>query len=910
MAELYGYAQAEELYGKNMQELMSADSHKAFREKMPQLQNLNPSEGEIQISRPDGSVVDVWRKGIPLTGADGNFSGILSYDRDISKRKKAELKLRESEERFSSSFESSNIGMTMTGLDGRFLLVNKALSKMLGYTRAELKAKRLRDITHSEDAQKSLVYLRILLRNEINSFEDKKRYIRKDGSIFWVEIRVSAVRDEEGNLQYFFRHILDISERKRAEEKLRASEERQRTLLEATSSAGIFLFVVDDSYNVRYMNTPMIEAFGDLVGKTCHSAVNGGKSPCDYCQLSKVLQEGEQVHYQPTIADGRVFDIIALPYTDIEGTLCKLEIIQDITERVQSETELKKLYQAVEQSANSVVITDLDGSIEYVNPKFLKLTGYTEDEILGENPRVLKSGEHSKAFHKNLWETITSGEEWHGEFCNKKKDGSLYWESASIAPVLDAKGKAVNFIAVKEDITQQMYIERELQKSYRELETKVKERTKELSESEARYRAIIQDQTEFINRFLPDGTVTFVNQALDQYKKKTQKFDTFVGKNLFDFFSEKDKKDFQLWMENATLENPIYTRLHIGHLSDGSENWERWTNRAIFNDNGELTEIQAVGSDVTKEVEAERLLKESEARYRLLAENTSDFVWIADIEKLSLSYASPSVKEMFGYTPEEFISRSLEERLTPEFVIKVQQILEEELAANIKGKDPERTRVIEAGMYHKEGHIIWIETTARFIYNEKGEPKGLMGAARDITERRETEEKLRQQATTDPPTEIFNRRYFFEVAQQELERSQRYKRPLSIIIFDIDHFKKINDTYGHNAGDEVLRKLTEGCAESLRENDIFARYGGEEFVILLPETDSDRAEQMAERMRKSCAETPLDVGVATVNQTVSFGVANLNGEKIDLDELLLRADKALYQAKEAGRNRVCLWEKS
>mgnify|MGYP000221105197 CR=1 FL=1 len=423
-AELYGYARPEELYGKNMQELMSADSHKAFREKMPQLQNLNPSEGEIQISRPDGSVVDVWRKGIPLTGADGNFSGILSYDRDISKRKKAELKLRESEERFSSSFESSNIGMTMTGLDGRFLLVNKALSKMLGYTRAELKAKRLRDITHSEDAQKSLVYLRILLRNEINSFEDKKRYIRKDGSIFWVEIRVSAVRDEEGNLQYFFRHILDISERKRAEEKLRASEERQRTLLEATSSAGIFLFVVDDSYNVRYMNTPMIEAFGDLVGKTCHSAVNGGKSPCDYCQLSKVLQEGEQVHYQPTIADGRVFDIIALPYTDIEGTLCKLEIIQDITERVQSETELKKLYQAVEQSANSVVITDLDGSIEYVNPKFLKLTGYTEDEILGENPRVLKSGEHSKAFHKNLWETITSGEEWHGEFCNKKKDGS------------------------------------------------------------------------------------------------------------------------------------------------------------------------------------------------------------------------------------------------------------------------------------------------------------------------------------------------------------------------------------------------------------------------------------------------------------------------------------------------------
>jgi diguanylate cyclase (GGDEF)-like protein len=177
----------------------------------------------------------------------------------------------------------------------------------------------------------------------------------------------------------------------------------------------------------------------------------------------------------------------------------------------------------------------------------------------------------------------------------------------------------------------------------------------------------------------------------------------------------------------------------------------------------------------------------------------------------------------------------------------------------------------------------------------------------DITDRKKMEEELHQQATTDPLTKIFNRRYFFDLAQQELERSQRYNRPLSIIIFDIDHFKKVNDTHGHAVGDEVLRQLSERCQKTLRENDILARYGGEEFIILLPETHQEQAKQMAERMRIECAETPLDVGLASIELTISLGVSSF-APTLPLDELLLRADKALYLAKEGGRNRVSVWE--
>jgi PAS domain S-box-containing protein len=134
----------------------------------------------------------------------------------------------------------------------------------------------------------------------------------------------------------------------------------------------------------------------------------------------------------------------------------------DITERKHEEDKIRKLSQAVEQSAASIVITDLDGSIEYVNPKFSQITGYTLDEAVRQNPRVLKSGEHNAEYYTELWKTISSGKEWRGEFLNKKKNGELFWESASISPIANNEGNITNYLAVKEDITQQKKAEQEL----------------------------------------------------------------------------------------------------------------------------------------------------------------------------------------------------------------------------------------------------------------------------------------------------------------------------------------------------------------------------------------------------------------------------------------------------------------
>ncbi len=170
-------------------------------------------------------------------------------------------------------------------------------------------------------------------------------------------------------------------------------------------------------------------------------------------------------------------------------------------------------------------------------------------------------------------------------------------------------------------------------------------------------------------------------------------------------------------------------------------------------------------------------------------------------------------------------------------------------------------------------------------------------------------EKAQQMATSDGLTGIFNRRYFYEIAKKEFERSQRYNTPLSTIMIDIDHFKYINDTYGHAAGDRVLIQFVERMQAELRNTDILSRYGGEEFAILLPETDSEEAFQVAERLRTVVAKDPFTLQAAKPYITISLGVATNETDVALLDLLIDRSDKALYESKQFGRNRVRSWRR-
>ncbi len=163
---------------------------------------------------------------------------------------------------------------------------------------------------------------------------------------------------------------------------------------------------------------------------------------------------------------------------------------------------------------------------------------------------------------------------------------------------------------------------------------------------------------------------------------------------------------------------------------------------------------------------------------------------------------------------------------------------------------------------------------------------------------------LENLATTDGLTRLYNRRTFLQRAESEFERSRRYQRPLSVLMLDVDHFKNVNDSYGHETGDRVLRVLADACRKSLRQQDVIGRYGGEEFVAFLPETSSEIAQEVAERLRLSVAALGVASANGVVKVTVSIGVATAERGTAAVAQLINAADQAMYEAKQQGRNRV------
>jgi diguanylate cyclase (GGDEF)-like protein len=206
-----------------------------------------------------------------------------------------------------------------------------------------------------------------------------------------------------------------------------------------------------------------------------------------------------------------------------------------------------------------------------------------------------------------------------------------------------------------------------------------------------------------------------------------------------------------------------------------------------------------------------------------------------------------------------------------------------------------------------DGRIKYVHGQCESVFDAGGKPLRSMGTMQDITERKQLELELTKQAHLDYLTGLYNRRHFMEQGVVELSRAIRYGTPLSLLMLDIDFFKNVNDTYGHQVGDTVLQALSKVCQDSMRQVDVVGRLGGEEFAVILPETRGVEALDVAERLREAIAKTEVIIPVGLpIHFTVYIGVTTLSNKDVNIDMLLHQADKALYEAKETGRNKVCV----
>ena len=213
----------------------------------------------------------------------------------------------------------------------------------------------------------------------------------------------------------------------------------------------------------------------------------------------------------------------------------------------------------------------------------------------------------------------------------------------------------------------------------------------------------------------------------------------------------------------------------------------------------------------------------------------------------------------------------------------------------------------EQARRHFNGSEIFVFSTLDALRADSGEISGYVDVFYDVTEQKARDAVLYKQATRDPMTGCANRGHFLEVATQEIERARRFSEPLSVLLLDIDHFKSINDTYGHDVGDQAIILMARTCSDFVRKIDTVGRLGGEEFAILLPRANKEPAYEMAQRLRQKISEQHILLPQRDLGFTVSIGVASMRPYTRDFAELLRNADTALYKAKRMGRNRVEVW---
>lgn len=283
-----------------------------------------------------------------------------------------------------------------------------------------------------------------------------------------------------------------------------------------------------------------------------------------------------------------------------------------------------------------------------------------------------------------------------------------------------------------------------------------------------------------------------------------------------------------------------------------------------------------------------------------IVEASEDGVVVIDAGH-NIAYYNEGARRIFGYAPEEVTGKPLDLLIPERFHLQHGMHIHEFGAGSAATKQmAHRARQIYGR--RKDGSE-FVSSVQIIKIGSKGN-RYYAAIVRDISENKKTEEELLRLAATDPLTGAFNRREFTALADREALRASRYHHALSILMLDLDHFKKLNDTYGHAAGDKALQRFTTLCCNALRNVDIFGRWGGEEFVALLPETTADGAAIIAERLRKMVAETVVHFNDHKITFTVSIGIAQYRDNETSVDAPLSRADAAVYDAKKAGRNRI------
>ncbi|KAB2869586.1 MAG: PAS domain S-box protein [Bacteroidales bacterium] len=718
----------------------------------------------------------------PITDEFGKVIAVVEMMDDITQRKLAEISIKESEEKYRKLFESMEQGVVYHNSIGKIISANPAALRILGLTIDQIHEREPIDprwktvyedgSNFPQDFHPAMMSIKTglpvsnVLMGVYNPAEEYYRWI--------IVNAIPEFLDGDDKPYRVYTTFTDTTELKKSRETDRLNSERLKALLrifefnaeniqdlldlaleeslKLTSSIFGYIYFyneetkqfklnswsenVNDLCDVKNKKTiydlEKTGLWGETVRQRKEIIVNDYVSQIEH---KKGLPEGHVTISRfmsvPIIIDNKIVAVVGVANkitdyneTDLNQLKLLMSSVWGLVQRKEDNNKIAKLSAAVEQSSASIVITDNNGLIEYVNPKFSQITGYSSEEAIGCSPRVLNSRYHNKAFFENMWETILSGKEWKGQLVNKKKNGELYWESATISPIKNSSGNILNFIAVKDDITE------------------LKNAEEALRDSENKLRRMIQQSPDGILLTNENGVVVEWNKAMETICNISSK--EVVGSYFWDLHQKFNTKsetftaDYVKVLAEELLTYGKSKKIDTNIIHEFKVNFNnsvQFIQLIIFvipSEKGNM--LASFVRDITYQKRNEIAIKESEEKLRAIFENSLQSFVIFSTNLDVLAYNSKAylkANEFFGVELKEGISAK---KFQPLNNPKFQDYLQSALAGDVIS--------VEQKVDNSKGEQEWYEIHFAPIYDGSKKIIGLIFNSIDITERKRAEESM------------------------------------------------------------------------------------------------------------------------------------------------------------------------
>ncbi|RTR06484.1 sensor domain-containing diguanylate cyclase [Halomonas nitroreducens] len=725
----------------------------------------------------------------------------------------------------------------------------------------------------------------------LGQVERRYRILHADGRVVWLHDSVKVMRDGAGRARRLAGIVKDVT----AEEEERRRRDDELALYRRAvrgSSDAIFRLVHDDDGEFRFLETnPAYQAATGLsLAEVLHHTPHEVLAPVQADEMVRHCRacaaSGQTTQYEERLAHeggGHDWQVLLVPIQGRDGCFEELVGIgRDISTLRDAERRLRASRDHLDRLllTSPVVIFTCEATEAltptYISPGLHRLLGYRRDELLGRAHwrNLLVHPEDRDASHPRVKHMLVNGGSIQLRSRVRHQGGDYRWIQSEMRLLTDDEGRAREVVGALLDINEVHEATRRLEKLSEQLPGFVYQY--QLGPDGHGWFPYASPHSRDIYGASPDVLRDSDGPALEVIHPND--LDRVVAS------IQASAESLSHWQCEYRVSHPRGHELWVSGLATP----ECLSNGAIL--------WHGFIADITVHKQAQLKLEASERRYRRITENISDLLCLhAANQKAAYRFVSPSVTRLLGYRQEELLGRSPYDFLHPEDIDRVDQLSHQ---GALRG---EAEAEVEYRFRHRDGHYVWLQTSIIPVTSHDGTVIALQTLSRDVTERRRAKAELERLSTTDALTGAPNRRHFLERLYAELQRQARHGQAMSVVMFDIDHFKRVNDRWGHAAGDAVLKRLVSTAQSLLRAQDLLGRLGGEEFAVMLPEADVDGAARFAERLRVAIEALRIDHGETMIAVTISLGLTTTSGADTP-ERVLERADGALYAAKHEGRN--------